>query len=219
MSWEKFFNLENKQAYFQKILSQVREERKHFTVYPLKGDVFKAFELANPEKIKVVILGQDPYPGYEIFQNQEIPYAMGLSFSVKAGLSLPKSLVNIFRELENDLGIVRKDGDLSDWLEQGVFLLNSHLTVRKSVPLSHDFIRWDIFTRRTLEYLLTVNPDLIFILWGKKAELAVAGLNIKHKIISSHPSPLAAHRSFFGSKPFSRTNAILQELGEKTINW
>lgn len=219
MAWKDFTKTECSKAYFKEIISQVTVEREKYTIYPLRGEVFHLFELINPEDVKVVILGQDPYPGFEMINGQEIPYAMGMSFSVKDGLSLPKSLVNIFQELETDTGIKRSNGNLTDWVESGVFLLNTYLTVRKGEPLSHNYIRWDIFTHNVLTYLLEINPNIIFILWGKKARDSVADLNIKYKIESPHPSPLSASRGFFGSRPFSRTNEILESLGEDAIVW
>lgn len=219
MSWSEFSKVETQKDYFKEIVLQVQEERINHEIYPLKGEVFNLFKMIEPEDVKVVILGQDPYPGYEVHNGQEIPYAMGLSFSVKTGLSLPKSLNNIFTELESDLGVKREKGNLSDWVKQGVFLLNTYLTVRKSQPMSHQFINWDIFTKNVLRYLLSINPNIIFILWGRKAQNAVSDLNIKYKIESTHPSPLSAYRGFFGSKPFSKTNELLRKLGETEIKW
>lgn len=219
MSWHEFAEIECNKPYFKNIITQVENERSKHEVYPLSGDVFRAFELVEPENVKVVILGQDPYPGFEVHNGQEIPYAMGLSFSVHPQLNLPKSLINIFQELKDDLGIDKANGDLSEWCRQGVFLLNTFLTVRKGQPLSHNYIAWDKFTHNVLSYLLEKNPNIIFVLWGKKAENSVNDLPIKYKIVSSHPSPLSAYRGFLGSRPFSRINRMLEGLGETPINW
>lgn len=219
MSWHEFAEIECNKPYFKNIITQVENERSKHEVYPLSGDVFRAFELVEPENVKVVILGQDPYPGFEVHNGQEIPYAMGLSFSVHPQLNLPKSLINIFQELKDDLGIDKANGDLSEWCRQGVFLLNTFLTVRKGQPLSHNYIAWDEFTHNVLSYLLEKNPNIIFVLWGKKAENSVNDLPIKYKIVSSHPSPLSAYRGFLGSRPFSRINRMLEDLGESRINW
>lgn len=219
MSWDEFFKIESKKPYFIEILRQVDEERELYEIYPHKDEVFKAFELCEPEDVKVVILGQDPYPGFELIDGVEVPHAMGLSFSVKPELKLPKSLISIYKELEDDLGVKRVNGDLSDWAKQGVFLLNTYLTVRKSQALSHHFIDWDIFTNSALKYLLEINPNVIFILWGKHALSAVKNLDIIYNIESAHPSPLSAYRGFFGSKPFSRTNEILNSIDLEEIAW
>ena len=219
MTWAGFFEHESNKPYFRELQNKLEAERQNYEVYPLEDDVFALFNMLQPEDVKVVILGQDPYPGYDVIQGKEVPHAMGLSFSVQTGVKTPKSLVNIFKELEADLGIKRSDSNLSDWAEQGVFLLNTSSTVRKGQPMSHRHLMWDEFTKNTLKYLLSINEDLIFILWGKAAQDNIRDLDIKYKIESSHPSPLSAYRSFFGSKPFSRTNDLLKEIDKAEIKW
>ena len=184
-------------------------------IYPSKSLIFNAFNLCDFEEVKVIILGQDPYHGPD--------QAHGLSFSVKKNIPFPPSLKNIIKELENDIGVKfqQNDGNLSKWAKQGVFLLNTTFTVEKSKPLSHSKIGWELFTDKVIELLSEKKQNLVFILWGKHAQAKNQLIdNSKHLVISStHPSPLSAHRGFFGSKPFSQTNKFLISKNINEINW
>ena len=184
-------------------------------IYPSKSLIFNAFNLCDFEEVKVIILGQDPYHGPD--------QAHGLSFSVRKNIPFPPSLKNIIKELENDIGVKfqQNDGNLSKWAKQGVFLLNTTLTVEKSNPLSHSKIGWELFTDKVIELLSEKKQNLVFILWGKHAQAKNQIIdNSKHLVISStHPSPLSAHRGFFGSKPFSQTNKFLISKNINEINW
>jgi uracil-DNA glycosylase len=183
-------------------------------VFPQSKDVFKAFYLSDPQKISVVILGQDPYHG----ENE----AMGLSFSVPDGIKIPPSLKNIFKELKSDLGVeISNSGDLTNWAKQNVLLLNSILTVAKDSPASHSKIGWENFTDELISYLSQTGGEKIFVLWGKFAQ-SKKGLidDCRHEIIQSpHPSPFSANTGFFGSRPFSRINNFLKSKNQKEIIW
>ena len=193
----------------------LKEEKKTKTIYPSGSKIFNAFNLCDFEEVKVIILGQDPYHGPD--------QAHGLSFSVRKNIPFPPSLKNIIKELENDIGVKfqQNDGNLSKWAKQGVFLLNTTLTVEKSKPLSHSKIGWELFTDKVIELLSEKKQNLVFILWGKHAQAKIQLIdNSKHLVISStHPSPLSAHRGFFGSKPFSQTNKFLISKNINEINW
>lgn len=192
-----------------------KEYKKNKIIYPNKSLIFNAFDLCDFEKVKVIIIGQDPYHG----SNQ----AQGLSFSVKKETPLPPSLVNIFQELEQDFGkkFDKSNGDLKKWTNQGVFLLNTTLTVEKNKPLSHSKIGWEIFTDEVIKKLNKNKKNLVFILWGKFAQSKNKFINTEnHFVISSaHPSPLSAYRGFFGSKPFSKTNNYLRSKNIEEIRW
>jgi len=192
-----------------------REYSNNKIIYPSKSLIFNAFNLCDFDEVKVIILGQDPYHGPD--------QAHGLSFSVRKNIPFPPSLKNIIKELENDIGVKfnQNDGNLSKWAKQGVFLLNTTLTVEKSKPLSHSKIGWELFTDKVIELLSEKKQNLVFILWGKHAQAKNQLIdNSKHLVISStHPSPLSAHRGFFGSKPFSQTNKFLLSNNIKEINW
>ncbi len=200
--------------YFRKIFTMLKDEYESQNIFPIKENVFNAFKYVDFNEIKVVIIGQDPYHG----KNQ----AHGLSFSVNKECKIPSSLKNIFIELNRDLEIpIPKHGNLSSWANQGVLLLNSCLTVREAEPNSHKNIGWDIFTDKIIKTLSFYRENLVFILWGnfaiRKERLIDSS---KHLIIkSAHPSGLSAHRGFFFSKPFSRTNNYLRENCIKEINW
>ena len=176
---------------------------------PDPRNVFKALTL-SPEKVKVLIVGQDPYPNPE--------HAMGLAFSVNKNVSvLPASLKNIFKELESDLGVVRTNGDLSDWVDQGVLLLNTTLTFNPSQPRQHLNIGWNLFTKSIIEYV--GKNGAIGVLWGNHA-ITMKDFFLPDRVIASvHPSPLSAYKGFFGSKPFSRVNQILTKQGISEIKW
>ena len=195
----------------------VAEEDAGKQIYPPRGCRLKALELTPLDEVKVVILGQDPYHGPG--------QAMGLCFSVPEGVKIPPSLVNIYKELEADLGVARADhGDLSKWARQGVLLLNNTLTVEAAKAGSHSKRGWDAVTDACVAAVAARDEPSVFILWGSHAQAKakrIAGLRDgPHCVIESpHPSPLSAHRGFFGSKPFSRTNAFLSDHGREAIDW
>ena len=195
----------------------VAEEQAGKQIYPPRGCRLKALELTPLDEVKVVILGQDPYHGPG--------QAMGLCFSVPEGVKIPPSLVNIYKELEADLGVARADhGDLSKWAQQGVLLLNNTLTVEAAKAGSHAKRGWDAITDACVAAVAARDEPSVFILWGSHAQAKakrIAGLREgPHCVIESpHPSPLSAHRGFFGSKPFSRTNAFLSDHGREAIDW
>ena len=183
-------------------------------IYPKSKDIFKAFELTSFEDVKVIIVGQDPYHG----PNQ----ANGLAFSVNSGTNFPPSLLNIYKEYSSDLSLsLPNDGDLSSWAKQGVLLLNSILTVESGHPGSHKNLGWEKFTNAIIRVLSDKKKYLVFILWGAYAQSKKVFIDSSnHHIISSpHPSPLSAHRGFFGSKPFSRCNEYLRANKIDEINW
>jgi uracil-DNA glycosylase len=213
MTWREILKDEIEQPYFYHLLNLIKNERRSQTIYPKHEDVFNALVLTPYEEVKVVIIGQDPYHG----ENQ----AHGLAFSVLAGNPMPPSLRNIFIELHGDLGIRRQNTDLSDWAKEGVLLLNTILTVRKSEPLSHQNYGWQKFTTKIIEAVNQKDSPVVFILWGNNAiEFKKYLDNPKHLVLtSSHPSPLSARYSFFGSRPFSKTNKFLIQNGVKPINW
>lgn len=195
----------------------IAEEQAGKQIYPPRGCRLKALELTPLDEVKVVILGQDPYHGPG--------QAMGLCFSVPEGVKIPPSLVNIYKELEADLGVARAyHGDLSKWARQGVLLLNNTLTVEAAKAGSHSKRGWDAITDACVAAVAARDEPSVFILWGSHAQAKakrIAGLRDgPHCVIESpHPSPLSAHRGFFGSKPFSRTNAFLSDHGREAIDW
>ncbi len=211
--WDEVLQEEMKKDYFKYIREFVTEERNNKTIYPPAEDLFNAFKLTDFKDIKVVILGQDPYHGEK--------EAMGLSFSVRKGVRTPPSLRNIFKELKDDLGIERTDTDLSDWAKQGVFLLNTVLTVEKDKANSHKDIGWEIFTDYVIKQINDKLNNVVFILWGRQARDKKRLItNKSHYIIeSAHPSPLSAYNGFFGSKPFSKTNDYLKKNNRGEINF
>jgi len=211
--WDIVLKDEFKKDYFKKLGIFVKNEYKTKTVFPSYENIFDALRFTDYDKVKVVILGQDPYHG--------LGEAHGLSFSVREGIKMPPSLLNIFKELYNDLGIKRTKSDLTDWAKEGVLLLNSIMTVVKDTPLSHKNKGWEIFTDTVISKLNEREEPVIFLLWGSfarsKKELIT---NKQHKIIESvHPSPLSASRGFFGSKPFSKINNYLKDMNKEEIKW
>lgn len=193
----------------------VKSEYQHKKVYPNGKDIFKAFNLTPIDKVKVVILGQDPYHG----EGQ----AEGLSFSVPKGVNLPPSLQNIYKEIESDMGI-KKDftnGSLEAWATQGVFLLNAMLTVIANSPASHQGKGWEVFTDKVIETISLKTKHTVFILWGNFARSKKVLIDTsKHLVLeSTHPSPFSAYNGFFGSKPFSQTNQYLKSHHKKEIEW
>ncbi|GEA50613.1 uracil-DNA glycosylase [Vibrio inusitatus NBRC 102082] len=216
MSWQDFIEQEHSQEYFQALQAFIDEERASGkAIYPIPEHVFAAFEQTPIEKIKVVILGQDPYHG----PNQ----AHGLSFSVLPGNKIPPSLRNIYKELSQDIeGFeVPEHGYLKSWAEQGVLLLNTVLTVEQGKAHSHAKSGWEIFTQRAIEYLVNHQKNIVFILWGAHAQKKVASINADDHciLISAHPSPLSARRGFFGCRHFSLANHYLDQHGKNSINW
>ena len=191
-----------------------RREYSTATIYPPAGKIFAAFDSCPFEDVKVVILGQDPYHGFG--------QANGLSFSVNPGVEIPRSLQNIYKELQSDLGITPPpSGDLSRWAQQGVLLLNATLTVRAGSAGSHQNQGWEEFTDAAVRKLAEEREGLVFILWGAYAQRKGAFIDrSRHCVIESpHPSPLSASRGFFGSRPFSRANDYLSSIGKSPIEW
>ena len=199
---------------FLELFQFIKKERRSRTIYPTESNVFNAFRLTPYAQTKVVILGQDPYHGPS--------QAHGLSFSVEEGNKLPPSLKNIFKELSTDLEIsTPTTGNLASWARQGVFLLNTVLTVQKSQANSHRKKGWERFTDQVIQKLNEHPNPLVFVLWGKPAEKKTNLINQDRHIVLSapHPSPLSAYRGFFGSRPFSRINHELTQRGDKAIDW
>lgn len=211
--WDNVLAEEYKKEYFLKIKELVRNEYKNKIIFPPANKVFYAFRETSYQNTKVVILGQDPYHG--------VGEANGLCFSVNEGINMPPSLKNIFKELYDDLGIVRTSTDLSDWAKSGVLLLNSVLTVEKDKPASHKFIGWEEFTDSVIKKLNEKIEPVVFILWGNFAKSKIKYItNPRHLVISSsHPSPFSVNYGFFGSKPFSKANAFLKKNDLKEIEW
>jgi uracil-DNA glycosylase len=214
-SWKELLGSELEMPYMAELRTfLVQEAKTGKTIYPQSEDIFAALNLTPFDKVKVVILGQDPYHG----PNQ----AHGLCFSVKPGVKTPPSLVNIFKELKADLGITPPtNGCLDAWAKQGVLLLNNVLTVEDGKAGSHHLKGWEQFTDKIIELLNEKKENLVFILWGSPAQKKASKVDAnKHFIIKSvHPSPLSSYRGFFGSKPFSQTNTYLNSKGIKPIEW
>lgn len=205
---------EFKQTYYKDLFQKVSEEYKTYKIFPPADDVFNAFHFTPLSQVKVVILGQDPY--------HNDGQAHGLCFSVKKDVDIPPSLVNIYQELHDDLGCdIPNNGYLEKWARQGVMLLNTVLTVRAHQANSHRGIGWEKFTDAAITALNNQNRPMVFILWGRPAQMKKSMLNNpRHLILEApHPSPLSAYRGFFGSKPFSKANEYLQENGLEPIDW
>lgn len=212
--WDKQLEEEMAKPYFNDLRYALAKEYKLHTVYPSKENLFQALKLTSYEHTKVVILGQDPYHGPG--------QAHGLSFSVLPGVRIPPSLSNIYKELHSDLGMpIPNNGYLVPWAKQGVLLLNTVLTVREGQANSHKGLGWERFTDAVIEKLDERDKPAVFILWGSHAQKKGAFIDrSKHLVLESvHPSPLSAHRGFFGSKPFSQTNTFLKEHGMEPIDW
>lgn len=214
--WAPVIKTESQKDYYKKLTEFVRSEYTgtEYTIYPPSDDIFKALDLTPLSKVKAVILGQDPY--------HDVNQAHGLCFSVRPGIQPPPSLVNIYKELHEDLGLkIPNNGYLVKWAEQGVLMLNTVLTVRAHKANSHKGKGWEHFTDAIIQAVNTQDRPIVFILWGRNAQNKKKMLNNpKHLIIeSAHPSPLSAYNGFFGSRPFSRTNDFLQEHGVEPIDW
>lgn len=214
LDWNTMLEDEFHKPYYLDLQAFLKEEYNEKVIYPEKEDIFNAFRYTPFKEVKAVILGQDPYHG----QGQ----AHGLSFSVQPDVRIPPSLKNIFKELESDIGYRQpNNGYLKKWAEQGVLMLNTVLTVRAGEAHSHRNKGWEIFTDKVITLLNEREKPIIFILWGRPAQEKIQLINTeKHKIIMSpHPSPFAARKGFFGSKPFSKTNEFLRQAGEEPIDW
>lgn len=214
-NWKKVLEKEFGEKYFDDLTNFVKEEYKKTIVYPSAKFIFNAFNLTPFDKVKVVILGQDPYHG--------VNQANGLAFSVNDEIQIPPSLLNIYKEIESDLGqkTKNKNGNLENWAKQGVLMLNATLTVRAHLAGSHQNKGWEKFTDAVVKILSEQKENLVFILWGSYAQKKGSVIDeSKHLVIKSvHPSPLSAYNGFFGSKPFSQTNAYLIFNGKKPIDW
>ena len=215
MSWKKItedYGLKSILDPISSKLTKISNSKK--TIYPARKKIFRAFDLTSFDNLKVVILGQDPYHGYK--------QANGLAFSVDQNIKIPPSLINIYKEYSSDLGFsVPVNGNLESWAKQGVLLLNSILTVESGSAGSHKDIGWEVFTDEIIRVLSIEKVNLVFILWGAYAQTKNPLIaSSKHLVISSpHPSPLSAHKGFFGSKPFSKCNKYLKENNIKEIDW
>lgn len=214
--WQQWLEPYLSSAAFAALADRVDRAYAATTVFPPREELFSAFSLTPPERVRVVILGQDPYHGPG--------QANGLAFSVAPGVKLPPSLVNIYKERESDLGLPpRQDGCLADWARQGVFLLNTVLTVEAGKANSHRDLGWQEFTDRVVEAVAQLRQPVAFVLWGsqaqKKARTAAASSYPRLVLCGLHPSPLSAYRGFFGSRPFSRINRFLQDCGQPPIQW
>lgn len=212
--WLEAMKGEFKKPYYKELFTKVNEEYRTRQVFPPAEDVFNAFHFTPLSEVKVVILGQDPY--------HNDGQAHGLCFSVKRNVDIPPSLVNIYQELKDDVGCyIPNNGYLEKWARQGVMLLNTVLTVRAHQANSHRGIGWEEFTDAAIRILNDQERPMVFILWGRPAQMKKSMLNnSKHLILEApHPSPLSSYRGFFGSKPFSKTNAYLQEHGLAPIDW
>lgn len=214
-SWKPYLQEEFEKPYFENLTGFVKEEYKRHECFPHGNHIFSAFDRCTLDKLKVVIIGQDPYHG--------VGQANGLCFSVNEGIAHPPSLINIFKEIEQDLGIpYPKSGNLERWANQGVLLLNATLTVRANQAGSHQNKGWETFTDAVIETMSTHKENIVFLLWGgfakQKAKLINTG---KHRILASgHPSPLSANRGYwFGNKHFSKTNSLLERVGLQEIVW
>lgn len=213
-SWDEILDEEYHQDYFKKVVAFINKEYKEKTIFPPKSRILRALNLTDYKDVKVVILGQDPYHG--------VGEANGLAFAVSNGIKLPPSLQNIYKELNQDLGLpIANVGNLECWAKEGVLLLNAVLTVEKDKPASHKNIGWEQFTDAIIKKLNEKDTPVVFILWGNFARSKKVFItNPKHYIIESpHPSPFSARYGFFGSKPFSKTNAFLRNNGLKEIDW
>ena len=213
MDWNKFIYQQKSQQYFKQLVNFIISQQKITTVCPKYNQIFACFNYFNIDDTKVVIIGQDPY--------QTPHYANGLAFAVNKDVSIPKSLANIFLELKDDIGPFHTDKTLVHWAKQGVLLLNMVLTVNVGDSNSHANHGWEIFSSNIIKMINEKRHNIVFILWGKKAQKIEQLINKnKHLVIASaHPSPLSAYNGFFGSKPFSRTNVYLLKHNKKPIDW
>jgi uracil-DNA glycosylase len=214
-SWKEALQSEFSKPYFLQIVTTLRTEKlSNKIIYPPGSLIFNAYNTTPLSQIKVVIIGQDPYHGPD--------QAHGLSFSVQEGIPAPPSLVNIYKELNADIGMpIPNHGNLTAWAKQGVFLLNASLTVRSAEPMSHAKIGWAEFTDATIKKISEKTSNTVFLLWGKFAQEKQPLIDeTRHLVLkAAHPSPLSAHNGFFGCKHFSKTNDYLRANGKTVINW
>ena len=213
-SWYNVLREEFEKEYFSKLKEFLIQEKKAYKIFPPGKDIFNAFNHTPFDKVKVVIIGQDPYHG----DGQ----ANGLCFSVNPGIKIPPSLKNIFKEIENDTGKpTPTSGDLSNWSKQGVLMLNATLTVRRKSPGSHQGKGWEIFTDECIRKISLKKEGVVFLLWGSFAQKKVdlIDTNKHHILTATHPSPFSAHRGFLGCKHFSKTNALLEQQNKTKISW
>lgn len=214
MKFKDIVTIEFSKPYYQQLHDFVEQEYQTKTIFPPKQEIFRALNLCAYEDVKVVILGQDPYHGYQ--------QANGLSFSVRKGLPIPPSLVNIYQELHTDMGCqIPSHGDLTSWAKEGVLLLNNVLTVQQGKANSHAGKGWEIFTLEIVKALNAREKPMVFILWGRKAMEKQQYID-QHKhlvLVSPHPSPYSADRGFFGSRPFSKANHFLKTHQIPPVNW
>ncbi len=214
MDFQTFLEKEKQEPYFLSLMDFLDTRYACSKVYPPKEQLFSCFDLCDLDDIKVVIIGQDPY--------HQPNQAMGMAFSVQKGIKIPPSLVNIYKELHDDLGIsMANHGDLSNWAKQGVLLLNTVMSVEDSQPNCHQNKGWETFSDRVIDQLNQSEKAIVFLLWGKPAQTKSKRItNPNHLLIeSAHPSPLSAYRGFLGSKPFSKTNAFLKQHNRSAIDW
>ena len=212
--WDEILKGEFESPYYLQIRQFLKSEYFSRTIYPPMHDIFNALKYTPYESTKVVILGQDPY--------HEPGQAHGLSFSVKKGVKIPPSLVNIYKELHDDIGMeIPCHGELTSWAKQGVLLLNATLTVRQAQANSHQKIGWATFTDNVIKHLNNSTRPIVFLLWGSNARSKKAYITNKNHLVleSVHPSPLSAYNGFFGCKHFSKANSFLEKTGQAPINW
>lgn len=212
-NWANLLQEEFEKPYFKKLQAFLEEEYSKYDVYPKMENIFNALNATKYEDVKVVIIGQDPY--------HEPNQAHGLAFSVQDGVELPPSLVNIYKEIEDDLGVkCSRSGDLTRWAKQGVLLLNTTLTVRRGQANSHSEKGWKIFTNEIIKLLSKRSDPMVFLLWGSHAQSFAPEIESQHLVLKApHPSPLSAYRGFFGCKHFSKANDFLQKHGKTPIDW
>ncbi|MCG3669793.1 uracil-DNA glycosylase [Aliarcobacter butzleri] len=215
MNWKDIIENEQQKPYYGKLKEEIDKRYENSIVFPEKQNIFKAFSLTKFKDLKVVILGQDPYHGFG--------QAQGLSFSTPSNIKNPPSMVNILKEINDDLGkkSVCEDGDLTPWAKQGIMLLNTILTVEQGLAKSHHNLGWEIFTDNIIKYISDNKENVIFLLWGSPAisKTKLIDKN-KHFILTApHPSPLSVYRGFYGCKHFSKTNEILKKLNKEEIIW
>ena len=222
-SWKSAMLDNFKSNYFTELKSFLLDEKQKYRIFPKGKDIFSAFNLTPFDKVNVVIIGQDPYHSYEVIDNEIIPHAHGLCFSIPSkAKKIPPSLKNIYKELKLDLGLtIPNHGNLTHWAEQGVLLLNATLTVRAHQAGSHQNKGWENFTDDVIKKLSEQKKGIVFLLWGRFAQNKEALIDKrKHYILkAAHPSPFSAHNGFFGCKHFSKTNELLRKNGLREIDW
>lgn len=213
-SWKTLLWDQFQAPYFAELKQFIVEEKKHYRIFPPGNCIFNAFNSTPVDSVKVVIIGQDPYHGYG--------QAHGLCFSVQDGIPFPKSLINIFKELQDDIGFqIPRSGNLQKWADQGVLMLNATLTVREHAAGSHQGRGWETFTDSAIQRLAQQREGLIFLLWGSYAisKRALIDESRHHVLTAPHPSPLSAYRGFFGCRHFSKANDLLRQMGKAPIDW